>query len=129
MSKALRVTFLVHGIVFALVGVQLLLVPGIALTILKWAPIDPIITRLLGAALLGMAWSSFRGWRATERSQVALVLETAAVFASLGCVGLLRHLLVSRWPIMLWIVFAVLFAFAVAWIVLLVRRTKGLSTA
>lgn len=122
MSKALKITFLVHGIVALLFGLLLLLIPGRLLLWLGWAPIDPIISRLLGAALLGLAWSSFRGWRATERAQVAIVLEVEAVFTVLGCAGLLRHLLFSRWPLMVWAVFALLAAFAVAWILFLLRR-------
>jgi hypothetical protein len=129
MTKALRTTFLVHSIVFVLVGAALLLFPGRVLVLLNWTPIEPIVVRLLGAALLGLAWSSYRGWRATQRSQVAIVLELEAAFAVLGCIGLLRHLLTSRWPLIVWVVFAVLLAFAVAWIVLLVRRTEGQSRA
>jgi len=128
MSKALGTTFLVHGIVFVLVGAALLLVPGRLLLELGWAPIDPIVSRLLGAALLGLAWSSFRGWRATERSQVAIVLEMEAAFAVLGSAGLLRHLLTGGWPLIVWVVLVVLLAFAVAWIVFLVWRKEGQST-
>jgi O-antigen/teichoic acid export membrane protein len=129
MSKALRTIFLVHSIVFVLVGALLLLLPGRFLLALDWDPIDPIVSRLLGAALLGLAWSSFRGWRATERSQVAIVLEMEAAFAALGCAGLLRHLLSDRWPLMVWGICGVLLAFAVAWIVFLVRREEGQSAA
>ena len=129
MSKALRTTFAIHCLVSLVIGALLLAMPGRVLTALRWAPIDPLISRLLGAALLALAWGSFRGWRATERSQVAIVLELEAAFAVLGCVGLLRHLLTSRWPLIVWVVFAVLLAFAVAWIVFLVRRTDGQSRA
>ena len=125
MSKALKTTFAVHGIVSLVIGALLLVIPGRSLLGLGWAPIDPIISRLLGAALLGFAWSSFRGWRTTERSQVAVVLEMEAVFTALGCVGLLRHLLFARWPLIVWAIFVVLLAFAVAWIVFLLRRKAG----
>jgi hypothetical protein len=122
MSKALRTTFLVHSIVSVLIGALLLLIPGRLLLGLGWTPIDPIVSRLLGAALLALAWSSFRSWRATERSQVAIILEMEAAFTVLGSVGLLRHLLFGRWPLIVWATFVVLLAFAVAWIVFLVRR-------
>ena len=82
-------------------------------------------SRLLGAALLGLAWSSFRGWQATERSRVTIVLEMEATFTLLGCVGLLRHLLFAHWPPMVWAIFVVLLAFAAAWILFLVRRKEG----
>ncbi len=129
MSKALKTTFAVHSIVSLVIGALLLLIPRTLLRGLGWNPIDPIISRLLGAALLGLAWSSFRGWRATARAQVAVLLEMEAAFTVLGCVGLLRHLLIGRWPLIVWVVFVVLLAFAVAWIVFLVRREEGQSVA
>jgi hypothetical protein len=116
MSKARTITFWVHGVVSILPGVPLLLAPGRFLGFLGWAPIDPIISRLLGSALLALAWSSFRGAGASEGVQRVLV-ELDAVFCILCCVGLLRHLLFSWWPAMVWITFAVFAAFAVAWVV------------
>jgi hypothetical protein len=122
MSKALKTTFTVHAVVSTIVGALLLLIPGRVLQALGWAPIDPLISRLLGAALLALAWGSFRGARATTRSEVAVLLEMEAAFTVLGCVGWLRHLLFARWPFVVWAFFALLLAFAVAWIVFLVRR-------
>jgi len=114
MSKGLKTLFGVHAVVALLVGAPLLVVPGRVLLWLGWAPIDPIVSRLLGAALLALAWSSFRGWQTLSQME--------AVFTVLACVGLLRHLLFGRWPLVPWLVFAVLAAFAAAWIAFLVRR-------
>ncbi len=125
MSKALKTTFLVHAVVAALVGALLLLIPGRTLQALGWAPIDPLVSRLLGAAFLALAWGSFRGWRASQWAQVAILVELEAVFAVLGCVGLLRHLLFSRYPLMVWLVFAVLLVFAITWLIFLLRGRKA----
>ena len=122
MSKALKTTFLVHAAVSLLAGAPLLIVPGQMLTWLGWAPIDPLASRVLGAALLALAWSSFRGWRAAERARVAILVEMEAVFTVLACVGLLRHLLSGGWPLVPWLALAVFLAFALAWIYFLVRR-------
>jgi hypothetical protein len=124
MSKALKTTFMIHSVVALVAGVLLLLIPGRTLLALGWAPIDPLLTRLLGAALLGLAWSSFRGARSTERGQVEILLEMEAAFTVLGCVGLLRHLLFANWPPMVWALFIVLLAFAAAWVYFLVRRQE-----
>ncbi|MGD8462614.1 MAG: hypothetical protein PVI09_01985 [Anaerolineae bacterium] len=124
MSKALKTTFLVHALIAAASGAVLLLIPGRFLLWLGWAPIDPIMSRLLGAALLALAWSSFQGWRAREWADVATLVQAEAVFTVLACVGLLRHLLFGRWPLMVWLLFAVFAAFAVAWIVFLVRHRE-----
>jgi hypothetical protein len=112
-------------VVAALAGALLLLIPGRFLQAVGWAPIDPILSRLLGAAFLALAWSSFRGWRALEWAQVAILVELEAVFTTLGCIGLLRHLLFSRYPLIVWLDFAVLLAFAIAWIIFLLRGREA----
>jgi hypothetical protein len=121
-SKRLKLTFLIHAVVGVLLGLPLFIIPGRLLQWLGWAPIDPIISRLLGAALLALAWSSFRGWQAAERAQIAILIEMEVALTVLGCVGLLRHLLFSRYPAIVWVVFVLLALFAVAWIVSLVSR-------
>ena len=122
MSKALKFTFLIHAVVAFVLGALLLIIPGRFLGWVGWAPVEPIINRLLGAALLAMAWSSFRGWRATEKAQVAILVEMEALFTVLGCIGLLRHLLKARYPAMVWIVFAVLGIFAILWTTSLLKK-------
>jgi hypothetical protein len=126
MSKALRITFLIHAIVAVVLGALMLLIPGRFLQAAGWAPIDPIISRLLGAALLALAWGSFRGWRASEWAEVAILVEVEAAFTVLACVGFLRHLLFANYPIIVWLDFALFLVFAVAWCYFLIRhRSKA----
>ncbi len=122
MSRFLKVVFLIHAVVALLVGAPLLIAPGQFLGLFGWAPVEPILCRLLGAALLGLAWSSFRGWRARDRQQVAFLVEMEAAFTVLGCIGILRHLLIANYPLVVWLVLAVLAAFAIAWIIGLVKK-------
>lgn len=122
MSKALRATFLVHAVVALVLGVPLLILPGQFLNLFIWRPIDPLISRLLGAALLALAWGSFRGWQATERAQVKTLLEIEAVFTVLGSIGLLRHLLIASYPLIVWVVFLLLVVFSIAWIYFLIKK-------
>ena len=121
MSKLLRITFAVHTVVALVIGSLLLIIPGRFLLAIGWAPIDPIISRLLGASLLGLAWGSFRGWRARDYAEVRLIVELEAVFAVMACVGVLRHLLVAKWPFMVWFLFIVLAVFAFLWVYSWVR--------
>jgi hypothetical protein len=90
--------------------------------LLVWKPVDPLISRLLGAALLALAWGSFRGWQATERAQVKTLLEIEAVFTVLGSIGLLLHLLIASYPAIVWVVFILLVVFAIAWIYFLIKK-------
>jgi hypothetical protein len=102
----------------------LLIAPGRFLEIFGWAPIDPIVSRLLGAAMLGLGWSSYRGWRAAGWDQVAFVVEAEAVFTVLASLGFIRHLLGGSWPWYVWMEFAIFAIFAVAWIYHLATRRR-----
>jgi hypothetical protein len=122
MSRYLRSLFGIHAIVALIFGAGLLIVPGRTLGLFGWSPIDPLVSRGLGAALLALAWSSFRAWQATERRQVAILVEAEAVFCVLACAGLLRHLLFANYPWYVWGLFVLFAAFAVAWIIAWVRK-------
>jgi len=115
MSKSLKYTFLIHVVVSLIFGAALLLAPGRTLGLFGWAPIDPLISRLLGAALLALAWSSYRGWGASSYEQVSVLVEMEVIFTVFGSVGLLRHLLKAWYPWYVWFVFAVLMGFAISW--------------
>jgi hypothetical protein len=122
MSKGLRTLFLAHMAVALVFGVPLLLIPGRTLLWVGWAPIDRIAARLLGAALLALGWSSFRGWQLMGKRDVRLLVEMEAAFTGLACIGLARHLFLGRYPLFPWLVFAILAAFFLGWGFFLVRR-------
>jgi len=122
MSRSTRITFGVHFFVALLLGLPMLLAPGRWLDIVEWQPVDPIISRLFGAALLALAWGSFRSWRATDWDQVAFIVELEVVFTMLGIIGLLRHLIFNVYPWYVWTLFLVLALFAIAWIVALIKK-------
>ena len=122
MTRMLKPTLLIHAIVSATLGALLLIIPGYFLQWLSWMPIDPIITRLLGAALLALAWGDFRGWRQLAKSDITLLVEVQLAFSALGSIGVLRHLVTGGWPAMVWIVFGGLTLFTIAWVVTLLDR-------
>jgi hypothetical protein len=123
MSKVLKLTFLIHAIVSVILGALLLAMPGRFLQWLGWAPIDPIISRILGAALLALAWGDIRSWRGLTKTEVAILIEMQLGFAALAGIGVLRHLLKpAGWPAMVWILFGVLALFAVSWLVALLKQ-------
>ena len=124
MSKALKYTFLIHAVVTAVIGVLLFLIPGRFLSWVGWGPIEPVINRLFGAAILGLSWGSFRGWRASTWAQVAFLVEMEALFCILACVAVVRHLLLARYPLIVWLVLAVFLVFGIAWIVLWVQQRQ-----
>ena len=122
MTRFLKPTLLIHAIVSAVLGVLLLIIPGDFLQRLDWSPIDPITTRLLGAAFLALAWGDFRGWRQPAKSDITLLVEVQLAFSALGAISVLRHLVTGGWPAMVWVLFGVLALFAIAWVVTLLDR-------
>lgn len=134
LSGWLRTTFLVHWIISFLLGAALFLVPGRTLTILGWVPrlielpdlelaipghtfVDPVLTRLLGVALLALAWSSFRGWRTIQRSEVEILIQTEAAFCILGVIAFIAGFILADRPIPIigYAFTLILVLFAVAW--------------
>jgi hypothetical protein len=124
MSKLLKATFLIQAILDIVVGALLLIIPGRFLGWLGWAPVEPLLDRLLGAALLAMAWTSIYGFRATSRAQVSILIQMEIIFTTLGAVGILRHLIGYYFPPVVWIVFFALVILAALWILALVQKQK-----
>lgn len=135
-SKGLHITFLVHAVVAVIFGALLWIIPGRSLTLIGWIPeiydvpgtdlsapgtilVDAIITRLLGAALLAMAISSFQGWRADKWGRVELLVQFEAAFCVLSVVAFMAVLILLGRSLNLtqWGVLIILLGFAVAWIV------------
>jgi hypothetical protein len=117
MSRFLKLTFLLHAIVGVLFGLPLLLAPGQFLGAFGWAPVDPLISRMFGAALIGLAWGSVRAWGQASHEKVLVLIEVEAVFSLLALAGLLRHLVFARWPMMVWVVAGLFAIFAGLWVV------------
>jgi hypothetical protein len=136
-SKGLRNTFLVHTIVSAILGLTLYVIPGRVLIWLGWIPenyavavddftsvttsgtllVDPVITRVLGAALLALAFASFLGWRAKLHQEVSILVQFDLVFCVLALVAFLVRIVTLGLPIPVigWVLIAILLSFAVAW--------------
>jgi len=124
MSRLLNVVLLVHLVVSVLLGALLLIVPGRLLGAVGWAPIDPLISRILGAALLAMAWGDWRVWRRATVAESRIWYEVQAAFAALAAIGVLRHVAFGWWPAMVWVLFAGLAAFALIWIWALIEQRR-----
>jgi hypothetical protein len=141
-SKGLRNTFLVHSIFSAVLGLLLYVVPGRVLVLLGWIPekyeltvggttvsapgtflVDPVITRVLGAALLALAFAGFLGWRAKERQEVSILVLLELVFCVLALVAFVVRIVTLglTLPVIGWVLIVILLAFAVAWGLMLRR--------
>ncbi len=134
-SRNLRLLFLVHAIVCVVPGALCFFIPGRFLTAMGWVLPDPMVTRLLGAAFLGVGWGSWLGFRAQRWGEVRLLVLMEIGVAVAGTIALFRDLLMPH-PFKLgltvrltlifpWVVFALFIGFAIAWIVVYIRAPRA----
>lgn len=114
MKSLQKTTLILFGVVCLLAGAPLLIAPGSFLGLFGWKPVDPLLSRVLGGSLLGMAWTAWRIFQSQKAPSIQLV-ELFFLFNALGSIGLLRHLLVARYPLMVWTLFSVLLIFSLLW--------------
>ena len=70
---SLRVWFVIHFAVDMLFAIPLLFFPEILLPLLGWKVVDPITSRLVGAALLGIGGESLLGRNASKEVFLAML--------------------------------------------------------
>ena len=92
----LKITFLVHVIVGGIFGLVFLLIPEVFGSMMG-APIkDPPTMRLLGAALIAFAASSWFAYRETVWERVKIVIQMEIVWTILVVPAMLYDLVSQR---------------------------------
>ena len=136
-TSSLRTTFLAHMIVAGVFGLAVFIIPGRSLTWMGWVPVtyrvpgtdltapgtvfvDPILMRVLGAALLALAFSSFLGWRAQKWEAVAPAVQFEFAFCALAFVAFVRGAIMQNgglaaFPAFGWVCVILLAGFGVMW--------------
>ena len=82
----LRTWFIIHFIADMLFGIPLLFFPQTLLNLFGWTTYDPIMTRLVGAALMGIGIESLLGRNASvntfrEMLNLKVIWASSALFA------------------------------------------------
>ncbi len=112
--RGLKTTFLAHFIVAIIFGLAFLLLPGPTGGLYGMQIPQPDIYRLLGAAVLGYAASSWLGYQATNWESVRIVVFMEMLWTLLGTLVMLYALLFSGFPALGWINAIIFAAFCVA---------------
>ena len=116
MLRGLKITFLLHMFVALAFGLVMFLSPEWWGRIANYAPIDPTVTRVLGAAVLALALSSWLGFRAQHWEDVRIVVETEMAYTVLGSAAMLYSLFFAGAAPFTWVPLVTFVAFGVAWI-------------
>ena len=121
-SSGLKTAFLVHFIVGLAFGLIYLLIPEAWGNLISWPILEPTVYRLIGAAMLGFATSSWLAYRETAWERVKIVVQMEIVWTILGVLATLYGLVYEGLPTGDWMNVVILGAFAVAFIFFYSRR-------
>ena len=117
--RGLRVTFLVHVIVTSVFGLVFMLIPEVyaaltGLPVLDWAM---SIARMLGAAQIGLAVSSWLAYKQPLFERVKIVVQMEVVWSILGTFVATYGVVFGGFPFVFWTNVVIMAAFAVAFTV------------
>ena len=110
---ALRRWFVVHFAADLLFAIPLVLAPVATLRILGWATIDPVTTRLVGAALAGIGVQSLIG-RNESVDAFRAMLRLKCIWSGVAILGLGISILEGA-PPLTWAFLVIFVGFAVVW--------------
>ena len=112
--KGLKITFLVHFITAGIFGAGFLLIPEMLTEMVGARAMEPSTFRLVGAAMLAFAASSWLAYRQPVWEKVKIVVQIEIVWTVLGVLATLWGLMFEGLPAADWMNVVILGAFAVA---------------
>jgi hypothetical protein len=112
--KSLRVWFVIHFAIDIIFAIPMLLVPEFLMPLMGWSVVDPITSRLVGAALLGIGVESLLG-RNANRDVFKAMLNLKIIWASGAVLGIGLGILAGG-PPLAWIFLVIFAAFLGLWI-------------
>ena len=112
--KSLRTWFVIHFILDFIFAVPLILIPVQFLSLFGWTIIDPLVTRLVGAALMGIGVESFLGRNAGVEAYRGM-LNLKIIWSASATFGLLLTMLTLGSPLVGWVLVAIFAPFCVLW--------------
>jgi hypothetical protein len=118
----LKITFLVHFVVAVVFGGGFLLIPEMLTGMLGARTMEPSTFRLVGAAMLAFAASSWLAYRQPVWEKVKIVVQIEIIWTLLGVLATLYGLIFEGLPAADWMNVVILGAFAVAFIFFYSRR-------
>ena len=86
-SNSLRTWFVIHFVADMLYGIPLLIFPELVMPMLGWSTIDPISSRVVGAALMGIGIESYLGRNASIEVFRAM-LNLKVIWSSSAILGI-----------------------------------------
>jgi hypothetical protein len=108
--NSLRIWFVIHFAVDVLFAIPLFLAPVLFLTLFGWETVDPLATRMVGAALMAIGVESLLSWRANAAIYRGM-LNLKIIWSACVVLGILLTMLINGGPLFGWIVLAIFLVF------------------
>ena len=120
--KPLKIWFVIHFAVDVILAIPLMIVPQVFLSALGWKIVDPIASRLVGAALFGIGIESLLSIKASVDTYIGM-LNLKIIWSTAAIVGTVISLIAlgNEGPKLAWGIVGIFFLFAVIWIYWRVR--------
>ncbi|GAB4423845.1 MAG: hypothetical protein Kow002_13430 [Anaerolineales bacterium] len=112
--NSLRTWFVIHFTADMLFGIPLLFFPRVLLPLLGWTTYDPMTSRLVGAALMGIGIESLLARNASAATYRAM-LNLKVIWASSALFAIGAALLEGA-PPMGWVFLGIFFVFWCVWV-------------
>jgi hypothetical protein len=119
---SLRAWFVFHCVVDLLFAVPLFIAPVTTLQLFGWTSIDPLATRLVAAALVGIGVESYLG-RGGTREQFRGMLRLKVLWSLTANAGIALSILQGA-PPMAWLFQVIFIGFSTLWITYSVRLAR-----
>jgi len=129
MSRGLRYTFFVHMLVALAFGLLFLISPELYARIANYGPIDPIITRSMGVAVLGLAFGSWLAFRSAHWEEIRIILETEVFYTVLMTATLTLIMVFTPAPVFTLVPLTVHLLFAIAFVYYFVTAPRTADEA
>jgi hypothetical protein len=113
--NSLRIWFVIHFAVDVLFAIPLFLAPVLFLTLFGWETVDPLATRMVGAALMAIGVESLLSWRANAAIYRGM-LNLKIIWSACVVLGILLTMLINGGPLFGWIVLAIFLVFNQIWL-------------
>ena len=113
---SLRVFFIIHFAIDFLFAIPLFFFPVTFLNYVGWTFVDPVTTRIVGAALFGIGIESLIGSRASTDTFTSM-LNLKVIWSFFATLGIFISIGEMSWnvPVFMWLVFGIFAAFNVLW--------------
>ncbi|NCF67839.1 MAG: hypothetical protein GWP61_17885 [Chloroflexi bacterium] len=113
--NSLRKWFVVHFVADTIFAIPLLFAPVAFLTLLGWETVDPLTTRLVGAAMLAIGVESLLGRNAGVESFEGM-LNLKLIWSGAASLGILVTIVTVGGPAVGWLFLALFVAFHLLWL-------------